>query len=113
MSLYDGSNRNHYLVQVNKKNGLYYDSLTRKINIKAKGSADSTSNLGVAYKSQGFVIDKTLYGVTPVVIRNMYYAMIDASTSGTDVLHYISLVPSSFAVNYEWDINLPASTTSV
>ena len=42
----------------------------------------------------------------------MYYAMIDATTAGTDVLHYVSLVPATFAVNYEWDINLPASTTS-
>jgi len=42
----------------------------------------------------------------------MYYAMIDAS-SATDVLHYASLVPATFAVNYEYDINLPSPTTSV
>ncbi len=42
----------------------------------------------------------------------MYYAMIDASTA-TDVLHYASLVPATFAVNYEYDINLPSPTTSV
>ena len=78
----------------------------------AKGSTDLNTNMGVVYKSQAFVVDRSLYGVTPVVIRNMYYAMIDATTAGTDVLHYVSLVPATFAVNYEWDINLPASTTS-
>ena len=57
-------------------------------------------------------MDRTLFGVTPIVIRNMYYAMIDATTS-TDVLHYASLVPSTFAVNYEYDINLPTQTSSV
>ncbi len=113
VSLFTPSTRYHHLIQVNKKTGLYYDTLTRKINILAKGSTDSTTNFGVVYKSQAFVVDKTGYGVTPVVIRNMYYAMIDATTPGTDILHYASLVPATFAVNYEWDINLPAATTIV
>jgi len=50
--------------------------------------------------------------VTPIVIRNMYYVMIDAVTA-TDVLHYASLVPATFAINYEYDINLPSPTTSL
>ncbi len=70
------------------------------------------TNFGVVYRSQAFTVDRTLYSVTPIVIRNMYYAMIDASTA-TDVLHYASLVPATFAVNYEYDINLPAATTNV
>ena len=111
-SLFTPGTRNHHLIQINKKTGLYYDNLVRRISIQAKGFADSASFFGVVYRSQAFVVDKTLFGVTPVVIRNMYYAMIDAST-GTDVLHYASLVPSTFAVNYEYDINLPSPITSV
>lgn len=97
---------------MNKKTGLYYDALVRKINIQAKGYNDLNTNFGVVYRSQVFTVDKTLYGVSPIVIRNMYYAMIDASTA-TDVLHYASLVPNTFSVNYEYDINLPTTTTNV
>jgi hypothetical protein len=50
-SLYTPGVRNHHLIQINKKTGLYYDDKVRKINVQAKGYADSASYFGVIYRS--------------------------------------------------------------
>jgi len=50
-SLFVPGTRNHHLIQINKKTGLYLDNLVRRINIQAKGFADLNTNFGVVYKS--------------------------------------------------------------
>jgi len=50
-SLFVTGTRNHHLIQISKKTGLYFDALVRKINVQAKGYADLNTNFGVVYKS--------------------------------------------------------------
>jgi hypothetical protein len=104
-SLVTGAVRKNHLLQINAANGLYYDSLSKIVNTNAKGSGETT--IGTLYRTQSFSIDK----VSPSPM--MYYAMIDAATAGTDKLHYAALTPATYAVSYEWDINMPATSTSL
>jgi hypothetical protein len=79
--------------------------LTKYVNIKAKGSGETT--IGTLYRSQSFSIDQ----VTPQPM--MYYAMIDASVAATDTIHYAAITPATYAITYEWDIAMPATSTSI